>query len=119
MAAVPFVPNLCAGRFQLAAGAVPLKGNQEIMAASESNLRLVKAKAPRPILIDPADGPCDICPPDNRVCYDCGAGGELSVGPGAAPGEHFHITQVNGVPGREHVAMNRCGVCHSKLLQEA
>lgn len=68
----------------------------------------------RPILIDLQDGPCDICPKNPDKCFDCGAAGELSVGPGGTKGEHYHVTQVNGVPGREHVAMNRCPKCYAK-----
>lgn len=86
----------------------------------------------RPILIDQADGPCEICADrvtanekaGRRLCTRCGAGflnyqnmggnGFQSVKP-----HHYHLEPVEGTMGRRCVWDELCHECHVRDRQEA
>jgi hypothetical protein len=70
----------------------------------------------RPTFFDLADGPCELCATQEQgVCSECGAGGILSVGP---DDDHFHLTTIDGIPGREAVAFLRCEKCYQARLNQ-
>jgi len=70
----------------------------------------------RPTFFDLADGPCDACATQEQgVCFECGATGNLSVGP---DDDHFHLTVLDGMPAREAVAFLRCDKCYQARLNQ-
>lgn len=87
--------------------------------------------SPRPILIDPADGPCEICegwryantikgkPVCNRCTGDLGLYLNMGRNGFQTPGaDHFHLIAVNGVPGRECAWGTVCWDCYAKAHKE-
>ena len=76
---------------------------------------------PRPVIIDPADGACEICQKHKSgKCDKCGKSlankdpnmgqsGYQSVQP-----SHFHIKTVEGVQGRQAFFDELCYACHQK-----
>jgi hypothetical protein len=76
------------------------------------------AQSARPVLIDPADGPCEIC--ESRApgrCDRChkpipvyenmGGAGFQSVKP-----DHFHLAQIEGIAGRRAQWAEVCRECY-------
>lgn len=73
----------------------------------------------RPIIIDPSDGPCEICAAHKAgVCDRCekkikakdpsmGASGYQSVKP-----SHFHLRQIEGIQGKAGFHDELCYECH-------
>lgn len=77
---------------------------------------------PRPVLIDPADGPCEICAGHRPgVCARCGERVgvyENMAGSGfqsPAP-DHWHLRPVEGVSGRQAVYAEVCLECYRKAF---
>lgn len=82
---------------------------------------------PRPVLIDPADGPCEICAAwaarPKGTCTTCGAAilpfqnmggnGFQSVFP-----DHYHLEQVGDVAGRRGKYAELCHECYRKNYAE-
>lgn len=78
--------------------------------------------AVRPVIIDPADGPCEICLARKAgKCDKChkniknddpvnmGGSGYQSVQP-----SHFHLKSVEGIQGRQSFFAELCLACHNK-----
>lgn len=83
----------------------------------------------RPVLIDPADGPCEICASwvqteRPRKCNRCGGGigiYENMRGAGFTNPKphHFHLVPVVGIPGREAIHEELCLSCYHEAFREA
>lgn len=76
-------------------------------------------KLTRPVIIDPADGPCEICEAHRAgLCDRCekkikpqdasmGSSGYQSVRP-----SHFHLKQIEGIQGKAGFFDELCYACH-------